>query len=640
MNSVASSGFPREAIEACLDRIAASRHFVRSRRLSRFLRFTVEALLEGRSGELKERTIGVEVYHRALEYDPRLDPIVRSEAHRLRTRLAAYYAAEGSADPIVVDYPKGSYVPGLGPNPSDPEHGLPGCRLVVAGFEDHSPGGRSAAQARAMGDALRSRLAVQPGVRVLYRASGAPGAQHAGSHLDADYRVDGTFDRRDGRCEVTARLARLADGQRVWSQTERFAPRRAAEVPEILAEQLAAAIGATVMRRASPAQPATARAHDLYVKGRHSVMQYGNTLDPRHLEPARRRLRAAIEHEPDYVDALAELANLELMHLYPPRSDASHVLTSARGVLERALAAEPRHARSLYLLGHIAGSTGRHLEALRLTESAVAIDPDDPEGRTMLAVRYTSLGFWESAVAACDWALALDPVWDAPHRIKAYLLTRMGRPEDTRIAIADLANHGTSPPEVAMARFDLLIAEGRFASARAELESAESTFPLRPDLEDRREIALALARALEGSHRDARRTLESHRSDGFRFWDHTIRLALVLGEGDLARELFLGNPINGSYRWLATEELARSHLRCPGWQAVVEERHERWQRDLATVGPRLPAAPPSLPKPADLLQAGSRAPARSASASPARRPRDAHPAPGRLGRAHPSGRQP
>lgn len=617
MRSVESSGFPREAIEACLDRIGVSRHFARSRRLRRFVRFTVGALLEGRADELKERTIGVEVYDRPLEYDPRTDPIVRSEAHRLRTRLAAYYALEGSADPIVVEYPKGSYVPELRPNPFNPEQGLPGCRLVVAGFEDDSPGGRGAAHARAMGEVLRARLAVQPAVRVLYRASGAGGARQAGSHLEADYRVEGTFEWRDDQCEVTARLARLADEQEIWSQTERFPPTRTAEVYGALAEQLAAAIGATLTRRAGPAQPATARAHDLYVKGRHSVMQYGNTLDPRHLEPARRRLRAAIEHEPEYVDALAELANLELMHLYPPRGDVSNVLESARALLERALAAEPRHARSLYLLGHVEGSAGRTREALRLTESAVAIDPDDPEGRTMLAVRYTSLGFWESAVAACDWALALDPVWDAPHRIKAYLLTRMGRLEATQLAIANLSRRGTSPTEVAMARFDLRIAEGRFASARAELASAESTFSLRPDLEDRRGIALALARALEGNHPDARRTLEAHCNDGFRFWDHAIRLALVLGEGELARELFLSNPINRSYRWLATEELARPHLPHPGWQAVVQELHERWQRDLATVGPRLPAAPPSLPKPSDLLRGSARPAAWAAPVTPA-----------------------
>jgi TolB-like protein len=597
-----STTFPRDAIEACLDRIATSPHFSRSLRLGRFLRFTVESSLAGRAGEIKERTIGIEVYGRPPGYDPRTDPIVRSEAHRLRARLAAYYAREGSADPIVIEYPKGSYVPALRPSTTDPGHRLGGCRLVVAGFEGGSPGGRDAAPAHALGEALRARLARWPGLRVLEQASGTRTMGRSSAHLEADYRVEGTFERSGGRCEVTARLVRLADEKEIWSETERFARERAGELEEALLGQLASSIGATLTARTSLPGPAAERAHDLYVKGRHSAILYGNTLDPRHLEPARRRLEAALEHEPEYVDALAELANLELMRLYPPRGDTAHILARARALLERALAITPGHARSLYLLGHVEGSALRPREALRLTESAVAVDPEDPEGRTMLAVRYASLGFWESAVMACDWALALDPVWDAARRIQVYLLTRMGQLGAARLAIDELVRVGTSPTEVAMARFDLGMAEGDLAKARAALASLESTFPRRPDQEDRREIAGALAEALEGRHRDARRKLEAHRSDGPRFWDHAIRLALALGEEDLARELLLGNPVNRSYRWLATETLVWPHLHHPRWWALVDDLHANWLRDREEVGPRLPAPPPALPEPAALLR--------------------------------------
>lgn len=613
-----STGFPRDAIEACLDRISASRHFSRSLRLARFLRFTVEALLEGREDELKERTIGVEVYGRPLQYDARSDPIVRSEAHRLRTRLAAYYAREGSADPVVIEVPKGSYVPELRPNTTEPGRGLEGSRLIVAAFEDRSAGGDAAAEAGAMAETLRTRLARWPGLRVLSRASGARARQHASAHLRADYRVEGAFERRDGRCAVTVRVLRLADDKQLWSETERFAWERVGEVAEALAEQLATAIGATLTRRADPLPRRTlARAHDLYVKGRHSTIQYSNTLDPRHLEPARRRLMAALELEPGYVDALAELAHLELLHLYPPRGDIAQTLARARALLENALSIEPRHARSLYLLGHVEGSTLQPRKALRLTESAVAIDPDDPEGRTMLAVRYVSLGFWESALAACDWALALDPVWEAPHRIKLYLLTHMGWLDAARRAIDELARVGTSPTELAISRFDLRIAQGDFAGAQAALTSLESTFALRPDQEDRRDIARALAEALQGRLGEARRALAAHRRDAPRFWDHGIRLALALGEGELALELLRGNPVNQSYRWLATEALVRPHLHQPRWRALADDLHASWLRDLAEVGPRLPAPPPALPEPPALLRPGSAPVLPSASANPA-----------------------
>src|SRR6185503_1101832 len=79
--------------------------------LSRLLRFLVERQLEGREGELKESLIGIEVYGRRPDYDPKLDSTVRGEMARLRARLSKYYSTEGSADLLVIELPKGSYVP-------------------------------------------------------------------------------------------------------------------------------------------------------------------------------------------------------------------------------------------------------------------------------------------------------------------------------------------------------------------------------------------------------------------------------------------------------------------------------------------------------------------------------------------------
>src|SRR5215470_19749159 len=94
-----------------LERVLASSAFARSERLSRLLRFVVERHLEGRDTELKESLIGVEVFGRQPDYDPKLDSIVRSEAARLRSRLIEYYASDGSGDPVVIELPKGGYTP-------------------------------------------------------------------------------------------------------------------------------------------------------------------------------------------------------------------------------------------------------------------------------------------------------------------------------------------------------------------------------------------------------------------------------------------------------------------------------------------------------------------------------------------------
>jgi TolB-like protein len=94
-----------------LEKILASEGFVNSERLCRFMRFTVEAKLRNEAGQLKEYLVGREVFDRKEEYDPRLDPIVRVEARRLRKRLQEYYDGPGSADPLRIELPRGGYAP-------------------------------------------------------------------------------------------------------------------------------------------------------------------------------------------------------------------------------------------------------------------------------------------------------------------------------------------------------------------------------------------------------------------------------------------------------------------------------------------------------------------------------------------------
>jgi TolB-like protein len=98
-------------VRAHMERIAESAIFAESGRLQRFLRFTVEAKLRGEHERLKEYVLGREVFDRRDGYDPRLDPIVRVEARRLRSKLSDYYSGPGQEEPIRIAYPKGTYVP-------------------------------------------------------------------------------------------------------------------------------------------------------------------------------------------------------------------------------------------------------------------------------------------------------------------------------------------------------------------------------------------------------------------------------------------------------------------------------------------------------------------------------------------------
>jgi len=95
-----------------LDRIGGSRSFRRAEQCLRLLGHITRLTLEGHNdGELKEYALGVTVFQRPESYDPRIDPVVRLEARRLRLKLAEYYQDEGIDDPVVIDLPKGGYVP-------------------------------------------------------------------------------------------------------------------------------------------------------------------------------------------------------------------------------------------------------------------------------------------------------------------------------------------------------------------------------------------------------------------------------------------------------------------------------------------------------------------------------------------------
>jgi hypothetical protein len=106
-----STDISGEAIRAQVDRILASPGFIHSDRMARFLRYTIEQTIQGHADSLKESVLGMEVFDRAASFDPRTDTIVRVEARRLRSKLKEYYEAHGQHDAVLIEFPKGTYVP-------------------------------------------------------------------------------------------------------------------------------------------------------------------------------------------------------------------------------------------------------------------------------------------------------------------------------------------------------------------------------------------------------------------------------------------------------------------------------------------------------------------------------------------------
>ena len=99
-----------EEIRQHLDMILAGDEFCSSRRSSELLRHIVERALTGDLESLKERLLGVEIFHRRSDYDTSTDAIVRVTASDVRRRLANFYS-EHSGQSMRISLPLGSYVP-------------------------------------------------------------------------------------------------------------------------------------------------------------------------------------------------------------------------------------------------------------------------------------------------------------------------------------------------------------------------------------------------------------------------------------------------------------------------------------------------------------------------------------------------
>jgi len=105
----------KEQCEEQLRRIVHSETLRHASTLQRLLQYLGTKATEDPLGEIKEYTIGMDVFERGPDYDPKIDTIVRVQIHRLRLKIKEYYEGEGRADQIWVELPKGHYLPTFEP---------------------------------------------------------------------------------------------------------------------------------------------------------------------------------------------------------------------------------------------------------------------------------------------------------------------------------------------------------------------------------------------------------------------------------------------------------------------------------------------------------------------------------------------
>lgn len=160
----------REELQAVLE----SRAFRQAPTLAGLLSYLCEKRFAGESSQIKEYSIGVDVFRRGRDFDQEADSIVRVEINRLRKRLADYYAQEGAPHSVRIGIPVGQYVPDFqkiaGPVPVPNEEPAPSPSAPA------SPSRRFRLMALAAGSAVLVLIAAVVVLFVLWHSRQKPPA--------------------------------------------------------------------------------------------------------------------------------------------------------------------------------------------------------------------------------------------------------------------------------------------------------------------------------------------------------------------------------------------------------------------------------------------------------------------------------
>jgi len=369
-----------------LDKILSSGAFRDAEALKRFLRYTVEYTLHGEGDLLKEYRLGVEVFDRDSSFDPRLDPVVRMAARRLRFKLKDYYETEGLQDPICIAVPKGSYAAAFSSRaPKElpvavveasqlaKYRRLAGIGLVfffatvvatvIYWYRARQLQAEIPAQHPSLAvlpllnltgnpdneylcdgvtDELTSALSKLPGVRVVARTSAfkfknkPEDVRSIGAQLSVASVLEGSLQKIGDRLRITVQLIRAADGYHVWSQTYDRDGRDAFAVEDEITQTIAATLRVRLGQAGQPTEAPRridAEAREVNLRGRYWL----NRRTPPDLWKAIGYFNQAIEKDPSYAQAYLGLAEAYSTLGANDQASPREVLPKARAAAQQAL---------------------------------------------------------------------------------------------------------------------------------------------------------------------------------------------------------------------------------------------------------------------------------------------------------------
>jgi TolB-like protein/Tfp pilus assembly protein PilF len=543
---------PQE-IRTQLEKLLASPLFARSGRMSRFLRFSVEHALAGTEGQVKEYLIGVEVFDRDRDYDPRVDPIVRVEARRLREKMNAYYETAGKTDPLHIELPKGVYTPvfRLRSAAPMPEAAAEPVRISIAvlPFANFSPQSGEDYFSDGLTEELILLLTRIQGLKVVAWHSAS---QFRGRELDlhsireqlnVDAALCGSVRRSTSRVRVTAQLINTSTGAYLWS--EGF-DRDLHDVVSIQ-EEIAHAIVETlkIALHHSPDAPPSARRVAAKVPRRVNVECYNLCLQarfqarPRTAGGLRRSLDCyakAISMDPEsapahagLADAYSLLADYGILH---PRE----AMPRAEAAAQRALELDPDSAEANTAVAFIRSSfEWKWEEGEVLYRRAIALNPSYSQARFWFGIDFLALQRrFDEADPQLQLARDLDPLSLITHESSAYL--RMLR-RDYEGALKELEQINALDAEFYKVYSDIgrvFSLMGRYDQAIAMLQKAHDSRAGVPSVIG----ALGQTLAMAGRISEARACLDQlHSLARVQYVPSTCFAVIHLGLGERERSL-------------------------------------------------------------------------------------------------------
>ncbi|GAA0786772.1 hypothetical protein E1180_15790 [Roseibium denhamense] len=415
----------RKMIESHLARIVQSSKFADTTRLKRFLKHIVTEALEGRSESLKGYALGVDVFDKPSDFDPGTDTIVRVQASKLRARLEAYYAQEGSRDPVRIKLPKGQYVPifeiaerELGPA-SLAQRGDARVSVAVMPFENLSEDPSLQNLALAFSVDILTALSRFRELRVLSRhvtwryIDARPEPKALRADLGVGYLVEGTYRRTETAVRVTVHLVCTRTGDAVLSESfdRDLSAQSHFEIQDDVAGRTAAKIAAPhgMIHRVGSWCCTETDNLDAY-EARLLATEYWRAPSPEAHARIQSMLERALELDPDYAGAWGTLAIIyldTLRHGYT--KEESPTLDRALAAAQRAVDLDASNAtglHALFLIHHIRGNLSAFEEAAR---RAVEANPNYPDMLADLSICHGFAGDVAAARAAITRAFDLCP---------------------------------------------------------------------------------------------------------------------------------------------------------------------------------------------------------------------------------------